>query len=29
MVYGRYIELLTMIYKPTLTGGAQPCIVNG
>ena len=27
MVYSRYIELVTMVFKPTnITGGAPPCI---
>ena len=25
MVYGRYIDILTMVYKPTYNWGAQPC----
>ena len=28
MVYGRYIELVTMVYKPTnITGGAPRCAI--
>ena len=30
MVYGRYIELLTMVYKPTnIPGGLHPCKGHG